>query len=90
MQVSVPLRAVAALAATAALLGTGAPHAEPAPALQAPAWVGPVAAQGIASAESAQPGAPASGTSEPSGFTLVLAGIGAAGWLVLRRGRADR
>jgi hypothetical protein len=33
MQVSVPLRAVAALAATAALLGTGAPHAEPAPAL---------------------------------------------------------
>ena len=87
MQMSVPFRALVALAM---LAGTSASHAEPVPAAQAVVWSGKAPEQVVTGPESTQAPAPAAGRSEPSAYSLVLAGIGAAGWLARRRWRDDR
>jgi PEP-CTERM motif len=85
MQMSVPFRALVALAM---LAGAGAPHAEPAPVAQAVAWNGKAPEPAVIRPEPTPAATP--GMSEPSAYSLVLAGIGAAGWLARRRWRNDR
>ena len=87
MQISVPLRAVVALAM---LAGASALHAEPAPGAQAAAWSGKAPEQVVVGSGSTLAPASPAGMSEPSASSLVLAGLGAAGWLARRRWRNDR
>jgi hypothetical protein len=89
MQTSVLFRAVVALAM---LAGASALHAEAAPAAQpvAVAWNGNAPEPVVARPEPTQTPVSAAGMSEPSAYSLVLAGIGAAGWLARRRRRNDR
>ena len=85
MRISVVLRNLTVLAI---LAGAGVVLGETASVSPSAAWKGststPVAPTPTAAADEA------AGGPEPSIYTLVLAGVGAAGWLLRRRRRDDR